>query len=127
MRKVIIAIALTIAATAAYAQTAAPAPPDFSPGQLRQILTTEETRPETPHNFHFDIGTIEFRALGMQWRIGYLPILAPLHGSVPATMKVWPDAFSLNHMEIPGALPIPQRDADMRRELRRIARITATP
>jgi hypothetical protein len=127
MRKVIIAIALTIAATAAHAQRAEPAPPDFSPDHLRQIFTTEDQRPQTPHKFHFGFGTIEFRALGMEWRIGYLPILAPLHGSVPATTKVWPDAFSLNHMELPGALPIPQRDADMRRELRRIARITATP
>ena len=126
MRKTIIAIALALSAGSVYAQQAQPAPPDFSPDHLRQIFTTEE-EPQAPQKVHLGFGTIEFRALGMDWRVIYLPLFAPLHGSVAATTKVWPDAFSLNHMEIPGALPIPQRDADMRRELRRIAKITATP
>jgi len=125
MRRTIIAILITIAATAASAQTAEPADPDFSPDHLRQIFTTNEEPPPPQRNLRFGFGTIEFRALGMEWRIGYLPILAPLHGSVPATTKVSPDAFSLNHMQIPGGLPVPERDADMNRELRRIARITA--
>jgi hypothetical protein len=124
MRNVIIAIALTIVASSAYAQRAEPVDPDFSQDHLRQIFTTEQ-EPEAQSNFRIRPGAVEFRAFGMDWRIGYLPIFAPLHGSVPATMKVWPDAFSLNHTEIPGALPIPERDSDMRREVRRIARITA--
>jgi len=125
MRKTIIAIALTILAGSAYAQQAEPADPDFSPDHLRQIFTTEDERPELPRNVRFSFGAVEFRALGMDWRISYLPIFAPLHGSVAATTKVWPDAFSLNHTEIPGGLPIAERDSDMRREMQRIARITA--
>lgn len=125
MRKAVIIIALTILASTAHGQTTEPADPDFSSDHLRQIFTTEEERPEPPRKIRFPFGAVDFRAFGMEWRIGYLPIFAPLHGSVPATMKVWPDAFSLNHTEIPGALPIPERDSDMRREIRRIARITA--
>ncbi len=124
MRNVIIAIALTILAGSAYAQQAEPATPDYSSDHLRQIFTTEE-RPEPPRNVRFPFGAVEFRAFGMDWRIAYLPIFAPLHGSVAATTKVWPDALSLNHTEIPGAPPIPDHDSDMRREVRRIARITA--
>ena len=125
MRRAIVAILITIAAGTAHAQTAEPAEPDFSPDHLRQIFTTTDEPPPPQRNFRVGFGVVEFRALGMDWRIGFLPLLAPLHGSVPATTKVLPDAFSLNQMQIPGGLPVPERDWNMKREMRRIARITA--
>jgi len=117
---------LFLAAAAAFGQEA-PAQPDYSPEQLRHIFTSEPAPPAPRSNFHVGIGYVEFRALGMQWRVGFLPILAPLPGSVPTTRGGMPDAFALNHLTIPGALPLPEHDADTNRELRRIARITASP
>ncbi len=100
--------------------------PDYSPQRLRQIFTSEPEPQHQPGGVHLGPGYVEFRALGTQWRVGFLPILAPLAGSVPTTRGLaMPDAFSLNHAVIPGAPPPPERDADVRRELRRIARITA--
>ena len=122
MRSTILALFLAFAAVAAHAQS-----PDYSADHLRQIFATVPVgdEPVPQHRVHFGVGTIEFRALGMDWRIGYLPILAPLPGSVPGTTNHMPDAFSLNHLVIPGAPPVVERTADMRRELRRIARLTA--
>jgi hypothetical protein len=125
MRTTVVALFLMMmAAAAANAQTPAP---DYSSDHLRQIFATTPLgdEPLPQRNVHFGFGTIEFRALGMDWRIGFLPILAPLPGSVPGTTNHMPDAFSLNHLVIPGAPPTVERTADMRRELRRIARLTA--
>jgi hypothetical protein len=125
MRNAIIALLITIVAGAARAQSATqPAAPDYSPDHLRQILTTDDQEPQPQRNVRIGFGVVEFRALGMDWRIGFLPFLAPLHGSVPGTTSVLPDAFSLNHVIFPGGLPEIERSADERRELRRIARIT---
>jgi hypothetical protein len=127
MRRVLIALLITIAASFAQAQNA-PAPadaPDYSPDRLRQIFSTELGEEPIPQrNVRIGFGVVEFRAFGMQWRVGFLPLLAPLHGSVPGTTGVLPDAFSLNHMTIPGGPPIAERSSDMRRELRRIERLT---
>lgn len=127
MKRVLIALLITIAASVAQAQTN-PAPassPDYSPERLRQIFSTElGDEPIPQRNVRIGFGVVEFRAFGMQWRVGFLPLLAPLHGSVPGTTKVLPDAFSLNHLVIPGGPPIVERSSDMKRELRRIERLT---
>ena len=129
MKRTLIALLITIAAGAARAQNApATSPdPDYSPAHLRQIFTTTPGEELTPQrNVHLGFGVVEFRAFGMQWRVGFLPFLAPLHGSVPGTTRVLPDAFSLNNVSFPGGPPTEvERSADMRREMRRIARITA--
>ena len=125
MRRTIVVFLLIVVAAAAHAQTSTP--PDYSADHLRQIFATTPAgdEPLPQRNVHFGFGTVEFRALGMDWRIGFLPFLAPLPGSVPGTTNHMPDAFSLNHLVIPGAPPPVERTADMRRELRRIARLTA--
>src|SRR5690242_18554921 len=128
MRNVLIALLITVAAGVAEAQSApanTPAP-DYSPDHLRQIFTTTPGPDATaPHNVRLGFGVVDFRAFGMQWRVGFLPFLAPLHGSVPGTTGVLPDAFSLNHTIFPGWQPEIERSADMKREMKRIARITA--
>ena len=126
MRRAIIPLLIILAAGMARAQTTTTTAPDYSPDHLRQIFSTTPSEDLVPpRNVHFGFGTVEFRALGMQWRIGFLPFLAPFPGSVPGTTNHMPDAFSLNHLIIPGAPPPPERTADMRRELRRIAKLTA--
>ncbi len=127
MRTAILAI-LCLAAPAAFSQES-PAQPDYSREQLRHIFTSDPAPPGPQSNFHVGVGYVEFRALGAQWRLGFLPILAPLAGSVPTTRGLgMPDAFGLNHVVIPGGPLLPEeRDADEQRELRRIARITARP
>ena len=119
MRNALICLLITIAAGAAGAQTTTP---DYSPEHLRQVFAAVPAQQE--NKVHVDFGQIEFPGLGFNWRLGYLPFLAPLHGSVPGTTRVLPDAFSMNHVIFPGTRPVITRDADMQRELVRIGRLT---
>ena len=118
MRNAMIALLITLAAATARAQTA----PDFSREHLRQVFAATPVQPE--NKVHVDFGQIEFPGLGFNWRLGYLPFLAPLHGSVPGTTKVLPDAFSMNHVIFPGTRPVIARDDAMQHELVRIGRLT---
>jgi len=122
MKKTFIAILITIAASAAQAQSSIqPATPDYSPDHLRQVFSSAD-EPQVLRNVHFGWGYFDFHAFGVDWR--FSPLLAPLHGSVPGTTRVLPDAFSLNHVVFPGGPGLTYDDADTRRELKRIARIT---
>ena len=87
----------------AAAQEGAPPPRiDASPESLRQFVASiPEPPPKQPRKVTFRFGMIEFRALGMRWRIGYLPIETPLPGTrfgIPT--KEWPDAFALTGTQI---------------------------
>ena len=120
MQKTIIALLITLAAGIARAQTTIA--PDYSREHLRQVFAANPVQEE--NKVHVNFGDIEFPGFGFNWRLGYLPFLAPLHGSVPGTTKVLPDAFSMNHVVFPGTRPVIIRDADMQREIVRIGRLT---
>jgi len=122
MKKTFIAILITLAASAVQAQSSRqPAAPDYSPDHLRQVFSSAE-EPQIQPNVHLGWGYFDFHAFGIDWR--FSPLLAPLRGSVPGTTRVLPDAFSLNHVVFPGGPVDMYDDADTRRELKRIARIT---
>jgi len=121
MQKATIALLITLAAGIARAQTTTTAP-DYSREHLRQVFAA--TPPESDQNkVHVNFGDIEFPGFGFNWRLGFLPFLAPLHGSVPGTTRVLPDAFSMNHVVFPGTRPVITRDAEMQREMVRIGRL----
>jgi hypothetical protein len=64
------------------------------------VAAIPEPPPPPPRNVTFHLGALEFRALGMRWRIAYMPILPPLPGTRPTTTREWPDAFALTHTPI---------------------------
>lgn len=73
---------LTFALRAAAQEGAPPQRIDASPERLRQFVASiPEPPPKPPRKVIFRFGQIEFRALGMRWRIGYLPIETPLPGT----------------------------------------------
>ena len=84
-----------LAASAAAAQE--PEPPDFTrEGLQRSFAARAIDLPERPKpNVRVGFGVIEFRAFSMDWRIAFLPILPPLHGSAPTTTNMPPDPFLL--------------------------------
>lgn len=96
--------------------------PDFSKPTLMRVLAYDEA-PDRLRRFHHTPGAIEFRALGMDWRLAYLPILMPLSGSRMGVTNQWPDPFALAGTQI---APPPTRTWRERRaynaELRRINR-----
>jgi hypothetical protein len=61
------------------------------------------TTPETPGRVNVDVnvGSLVITSRHTNVRIAWLPILAPLPGSVPTTTSVMPDAIALNHVEYP--------------------------
>jgi len=105
MRFTPLALAILLAfAAAAPAQTVddgrqAP-PPDYSREKLREIFSHTEEPPNPTGNLEFTAGAVFFKALGMRWRINYLPFLAPLPGSFRTTTGYNVDPFALTGTEI---------------------------
>lgn len=103
MRTAPFALAALLVAGAALAQTAdgrQPPAPDYSREKLREIFSHTEEAPNRASNIEFTPGAVFFKALGMRWRINYLPFLAPLPGSVRTTTGYNVDPFALTGTEI---------------------------
>ena len=99
MRALVIA-SLLVAATA-FGQDAPK--PDYSPEALRHVLTaSDDSPPPNPSSVHFGVGSIEFRAFNMNWRIMYLPFAMPFSGSVRTSnpQSMWPDPFALTGTQL---------------------------
>jgi hypothetical protein len=120
---------LVLAASTAIAEDTPPPPPDYSRDGLRRALSihVSELSP-VPDKRHLHFGYFEFRALGMDWRLFYLPLAAPLAGSGPAGAGKLPTALQLISPRIssPGP-PIldDERTFAEEREYRRIRKMTA--
>lgn len=123
MKTKALAVVFTFIACAAIAQETPVANPDFSRDKLMKILSAEEPRPPRQRRIKHSFGSIEFRAWGMDWRIGYLPIMMPLAGSRRTTSKEWPDAFTLTGTEFASPPRTWRRQRAINSELRRIERL----
>ena len=77
-----------------------PPPPDYSRQKLLRFVAEIPEPPKHERNLRFQFGSVEFRALGMNWRIIYLPIMVPLSGSGLRTTSTLPDPFALTGTEI---------------------------
>ena len=108
-------LALLLLSPAALAQE----PPDYSRETLMRIFADQPAEEQPDIRFH--IGTVEFRAMGSDWRFVYAPLL-PLSGSVMRVTQEWPDPFSLTGT-MPATPARVNRSRDLRYELHRIERI----
>jgi hypothetical protein len=125
MKQSTLPLALVLVAASAFAQEkpAADAPkPDFSRDHLMRIFNVDNTPPPRPRRMTFEGGAVNFRALGMRWRIPFVPML-PLSGSRMTTSIDMPNPFELTHTEI---AQTPRTFVDRRAmsaELRRIDKL----
>lgn len=125
MQKAALILALVLLpGTAAAQEPPAPENPDFSRDTLIRIFSETIEPEETEPRVKVSFGAIEFRAAGARWRIGYLPFLMPLPGSIPWDHEQrWPDPFALTGTQI-ASPPRTWRDNRARNaELRRIDRL----
>lgn len=78
---------------------------------------------------HFHFGYIEWHALGMDWRLFYLPLAAPLDGAGPAGAGHFPNPFKLTGTYASTMPPMFEKDRprDVEREFRRIQKLKAKP
>lgn len=126
MRKAALILALVLLPATVAAQEEPPPPDtDYSRDTLLRLFSEGVEREETEPRVKVSFGAIEFRAAGARWRIGYLPFLMPLPGSIPWDHEQrWPDPFALTGTQI-ASPPRTWRDNRARNaELRRIDRIT---
>jgi len=110
-------------ATSAYAQSA---------DDAEKLKAFRDLNPDrsaiADHRVHFHTGFIEFHAMGMDWRIFYLPILAPLPGARLEDGAKIPNPFELTGTPYASTLPPmfdKDRSAAVEREYRRIQKLTA--
>ncbi len=100
--------------------------PDYSRNKLIQIFADEPPEPPQQKKIDVGVGYIDFRALGMRWRIGYLPFYAPLYGSMPWAMNGafggMPDPFVATGTEIPQTPRTWAQNRAFNAEMKRIER-----
>ena len=103
-----------------------PQQPDYSRNSLIQIFANEAPTSKPAKKADLGFGYIDFRALNMRWRIGYLPFSAPIYGSVPWAMNGafggMPDPFIATGTEIPQTPRTWMQNRAFNAELKRIER-----
>lgn len=112
----ILAIVLALPALAQEGQRQ----PDYSQEALLQFVAEIPEPPKRERNLRFHVGAVEFRALGMDWRLLYLPIMVPLSGSAPRTNRSIPDPFELTGTAFASPPRTWQTQRRMNAEMRRI-------
>src|SRR5437868_11726978 len=73
-----------------------------------------DDRTVADHRVHFHLGYFQFHALGMDWRIFYLPLAAPLPGARLEDAAKLPNPFELTRTPYASTMP-PMFDKDRSR------------
>lgn len=104
--------------------------PDYSQRALLQFVSEIPEPPKRERNVRFHVGMVEFRALGMDWRVMYLPIMVPLSGSAPRTNRTVSDPFELTGTAFASPPRTWRTQRRVKAEMRRIersSRLARTP
>ena len=128
MHAPVAALTLLLVASAALAdQAATTTQTDYSRDALLHFVANNEIRmsPLPDHlpparRFHWHLGWMEFHALGMDWRIFYLPIAIPMTGSALHDIAKVPNALELTGTPFATAPQLfPDRSTSVNREVKR--------
>jgi hypothetical protein len=130
MRSVVIAVALLVAATAV-AQEQHPAPrPDYSRDALLHFVARDDIQMSPlpdhlpPGRIQWHVGWLEFRGLGMEWRVVYLPIAVPLAGSGLQNVARVPNPIEMARTPVAGNTDVfAERSAAVNREMKRALKL----
>jgi hypothetical protein len=130
MRSVLIAVAFLVAVTAT-AQEQHPAPqPDYSRDALLHFVARNDIEMSPlpdhlpPGRIQWHIGWMEFRGLGMEWRVVYLPIAVPLAGSGLQNVARVPNPLEMAQPRIAGNTDVfAERSASVNREMKRVLKL----
>ncbi|MEA2414797.1 MAG: hypothetical protein QOI58_1454 [Thermoanaerobaculia bacterium] len=128
MRAVWIA-AVVVVATSAAAQELQPTPrPDYSRDALLHFVARNEIKmsPLPDHlqgRIQWHIGWLEFRGLGMQWRVVYLPIAVPLAGSGLNNVARIPNPLEMTAPIAGNPNLFAERSASVNREMNRVLKL----
>jgi hypothetical protein len=126
----VLPLVILLTASAALAQETTTARQDYSRETLLRFVANNEIRMSPlpdhlpPGRVKWHLGWMEFRALGMQWRVFYLPIMVPLAGSGLQNVAKVPTAFELTNTPFAtGPQLYPDRSASVNREMKRVLKL----
>jgi hypothetical protein len=132
VRAPIAALAALLIASAALAdELVTTTQTDYSRNALLHFVANNEIRmsPLPEHlpparRIHWHLGWMEFHALGMDWRIFYLPIAIPLAGTALHDIAKVPNALELTGTPFAtGPQLFPDRPASVNREVKRLLKL----
>jgi hypothetical protein len=130
VRTVLISAALVVLATSAVAQKLPPTPqPDYSRDALLNFVTRSDIKMSPlpdhlpPGRIQWHIGWLEFRGIGMQWRIVYLPIAMPLAGSGLNNVARVPNPIDMTAPIAGSPQLFAERSASVNREMKRVLKL----
>jgi hypothetical protein len=95
---------------------------DYSREELNRVFAMRqiELGPRPAPKVRYGFGYIEFRALGMDWRLLYLPIAMPLSGTETDVTQTLPDPFALTGSHYATTPQTWHTQRQVSREIRRI-------
>jgi hypothetical protein len=131
VRNFILGATFLLIASAAFAQDQQTAArPDYSRDALLRFAANNEIKMSPlpdhlpPSRIQWHFGWMEFRGLGMEWRIFYLPIVVPLAGSGMQSVAKLPNALELTGTPFASCPEIfRDRPASVNREVKRVLKL----
>ena len=131
MRTLFIAAAVSVLALTASAQERqSSVPPDYSRDALLHLVARNDIKMSPlpahlpPGRIQWHFGWMEFRGLGMDWRIVYLPIAVPLAGSGLQNTGRVPNPLEMASSPIAGNTDVfAERSASVNREMKRVLKL----
>jgi len=130
VRSLAFAFASLLIASAMLGDEPATTRPDYSREALLHFVASNDIRMSPlpdhlpPGRIQWHLGWMEFRALGMKWRIFYLPIAVPLAGSGLQNVANVPNPLEMTGTPFPASPQLyPDRSAAVDRELKRVLKL----
>jgi len=130
MRSVLIAVALLVTVTAVAQEKHSAPQPDYSRDALLNFVARDSIQMSPlpdhlpPGHVQWHIGWLEFRGLGMDWRVVYLPIAVPLAGTRLADVATVPNPLEMAQPRIVGSSQLfGERSAAVNREMKRALKL----
>jgi len=131
VRTIFIAAVFLLVTNAAFAQEQpATQHPDYSRDALLHFVAQNEIKMSPlpdhlpPGRVQWHIGWLEFRGLGMDWRVVYLPIAVPLAGSGLQNVARVPNPLEMAKAPIAGNTDFfAERSASVNREMKRVIKL----
>jgi hypothetical protein len=130
VRSVVITAIFLIAVTAVAQEQHATTQPDYSRDALLHFAARNDIKMSPlpdhlpPGRIQWHFGWMEFRGLGMQWRIVYLPIAMPLAGSGLQNLARVPNPVEIARTPIAGNTDVfAERSASVNREMKRVLKL----
>jgi hypothetical protein len=129
VRALVVVAAVVVAVTAVAQEQRTKAQPDYSRDALLHFVAHDDIRMSPlpdhlpPGRIQWHIGWLQFRGLGMEWRVVYLPIAMPLAGSGLNNVARIPNPLEMTAPIAGHPDLFAERSASVDREMKRVLKL----